>query len=54
MMRTTKEVLSGTPDKVSARLEQLSRDLAQQEYMAGTKLRMLAVEQGFAKVVGGV
>ena len=44
MMRTTREVLSGTPDNVSARLEELSRDLALHEYMAGTKLRMLAVE----------
>jgi hypothetical protein len=44
MMRTTREVLSGAPDNVSARLEELSRDLALHEYMAGTKLRMLAVE----------
>ena len=44
MMRASKELLSGTPDKVSARLEELSRDLAQHEYVAGTRLRMLAVE----------
>jgi len=29
---------------VSARLEELSRDMAQHEYVAGTRLRMLAVE----------
>src|SRR5206468_4539418 len=44
MMRASKELLSGTPDKVSARLEELSRDMAQHEYVAGTRLRMLAVE----------
>jgi hypothetical protein len=44
-MRTvTKELLSGTPDEVSARLEELSRGLALYEYMASTRLRMLAVE----------
>jgi hypothetical protein len=44
MMRASKELLSGTPDKVSARLEELSRDMVQHEYVAGTRLRMLAVE----------
>jgi hypothetical protein len=44
MMRASKELLSGTPDKVSARLEELSSDMAQHEYVAGTRLRMLAVE----------
>ena len=44
MMRASKELLSGTPDEVSARLEELSRDMAQHEYVAGTRLRMLAVE----------
>jgi hypothetical protein len=44
MMRATKDALSGTPDKVSARLEELSRNLAQHDYAAGTRLRMLAVE----------
>ena len=44
MMRASKELLSGTPDKVSARLEELSRDMAQHDYVAGTRLRMLAVE----------
>ncbi len=43
-MRTTKELLSGTPDKVSARLEELSRSLDEHDYLAGTRLRMLAVE----------
>jgi hypothetical protein len=44
MMTVTRELLSGTPEKVSARLEELSRDLANPEYLAGTRLRMLAVE----------
>ena len=44
MMKAKKELLSGTPDKVSARLEELCRELGQHEYMAGTRLRMLAVE----------
>ncbi len=43
-MKATRELLSGTPDEVSARLEDLSRGLALHEYMAGTRLRMLAVE----------
>ncbi len=43
-MRATKELLSGPPEKVSARLEELTRDMARHEYMAGTRLRMLAVE----------
>ena len=43
-MRASKELLSGTPDKVSARLEELSRDMAGHEYVAGTRMRMLAVE----------
>ena len=44
MMKAKKELLSGTPDKVSARLEELCRELDQHEYLAGTRLRMLAVE----------
>ncbi len=44
MMTATRELLSGTPEKVSARLEELSRDLTNHEYLAGTRLRMLAVE----------
>ena len=44
MMKANRELLSGTPDKVSARLEELCRELDQHEYMAGTRLRMLAVE----------
>jgi hypothetical protein len=44
MMKTNKEPLSGTSDKVSARLEELCREVDQHEYMAGTRLRMLAVE----------
>ena len=44
MMKSKKDPLSGTPDKVSARLEELCRELDRHEYMAGTRLRMLAVE----------
>ncbi len=44
MMSARKDLLSGTPDQVSARLEELSREMAQHEYLAGTRLRMLAVE----------
>ena len=44
MMKANKELLSGTPDKVSARLEELCQELDQHEYLAGTRLRMLAVE----------
>jgi hypothetical protein len=44
MMRASKELLGGTPEKVSARLEELCREMAQDEYLAGTRLRMLAVE----------
>ena len=43
MMKAKKDQLSGTPDKVSARLEELCRELDLHEYMAGTRLRMLAV-----------
>lgn len=43
MMRATRDVLSGTPDEVTARLEKLSLNLAPHEYLAGTRLRMLAV-----------
>ncbi len=44
MMRASKELLSGTPEKVSARLEELCREMAQNDYLAGTRLRLLAVE----------
>jgi len=44
MMLAKKELLSGTPDEVSARLEELCRELDLHEYTAGTRLRMLAVE----------
>jgi hypothetical protein len=44
MMTARKDLLSGTPDEVSARVEELSRGLAQYEYLAGTRLRLLAVE----------
>jgi len=44
MMKSKKDPLSGTPDQVSERLEELCRELDRHEYMAGTRLRMLAVE----------
>ncbi len=44
MMKSKKDPLSGTADKVSARLEELCRELDRHEYIAGTRLRMLAVE----------
>jgi len=39
-----KDLLSGSPDEVSALLEELSRGLNPHEYAAGTRLRLLAVE----------
>ncbi len=44
MMTARKDVLSGTSDEVTARLEELSRGLAFHEYLTGTRLRSLAVE----------
>jgi hypothetical protein len=43
-MTARKELLSGSPDEVSARLEELSRGLIQHEYAAGMRLRLLAAE----------
>jgi hypothetical protein len=43
-MTARKDLLSGPSDEVSARLEELSRGLAQHEYAAGTRLRLLAIE----------
>jgi hypothetical protein len=43
-MTARKDLLSGSPDEVSSRLEELSRGLIQHEYAAGTRLRLLAVE----------
>jgi hypothetical protein len=44
MMTARKDLLSGTPDEVTAKLEELSRGLALYEYTSGTRLRSLAVE----------
>jgi hypothetical protein len=44
MITVRKDRLSGTPDEVSERVEELSRGMAMHEYMAGTRLRALAVE----------
>lgn len=42
-MRTArKDPLSGTPEEVDAKLEQLSKGTTHHEYLAGTQLRMLA------------
>jgi hypothetical protein len=43
-MTARKDLLSGSSDDVSARLEELSRGLTQHEYARGTRLRLLAVE----------
>ena len=43
-MTARKDLLSGSPDELSARLEELSRGLARHEYDAGIRLRLLAVE----------
>lgn len=44
MITVRKDRLSGTPDEVSEKVEELSRGMALHEYMAGTRLRALAVE----------
>jgi hypothetical protein len=44
MMRADKALLSGTPEKVSARLEELCQELDQPEYLAGARLRLLAIK----------
>ncbi len=44
MMTVRKDLLTGTPDEVSRRVEDLSRGMSLHEYMAGTRLRALAVE----------
>jgi len=43
-MTARRDLLSGSSDEVSARLEELSRELSQSEHAAGTRLRLLAVE----------
>jgi hypothetical protein len=43
-MTIRKELLSGTPDEVAVKLEKLSLEMPNHEYMAGTRLRSLAVE----------
>ncbi len=43
-MTARKDLLSGSSDEVSARLEELSQGLSQNEYAAGIRLRLLAVE----------
>ena len=44
MMTVRKDLLSGTPDEVSKKVEELSRGMALHEYVTGTRLRALAVE----------
>lgn len=42
-MRTARmDVLNGTAEEVDAKLEQLSKGMPHYEYLAGTRLRMLA------------
>ena len=43
MITVNKQLLSGTPDDVRARVEYLARDQDHLEYLAGTWLRELAV-----------
>jgi hypothetical protein len=43
MMTARRDVLSGTPEEIASMLEQLSRGMANHEYLAGTQLRTLAV-----------
>ena len=43
MITVSKQLLSGTPDDVRARVEYLARDQDHLEYLAGTWLRELAV-----------
>jgi len=42
MMTARKDMLNGTPEEVAGMLEQLSRGMANREYLAGTQLRVLA------------
>jgi hypothetical protein len=42
MMTARKDMLNGTPEEVAGMLEQLSRGMANHEYLAGTQLRVLA------------
>ncbi len=44
MITVNKQLLSGTPDDVRARVEYLARDQDDHEYLAGTWLRELAVK----------
>jgi hypothetical protein len=43
-MTSRKDLLNGSPDEVSAQLEELSRGLTQHEYASSARLRLLAVE----------
>jgi hypothetical protein len=43
-MTARKDLLSGSSDEVSARLEELARGFAHYEYAGGTRLRLLAIE----------
>src|SRR5579862_9186137 len=42
MMNVRKDVLSGTPDEIASKLEEISRGISPHEYLAGTQLRALA------------
>lgn len=42
MITVQKDVLSGTPDEIAIKLEQISKRISRQEYFAGTQLRALA------------
>lgn len=42
MMTVRKDVLTGTPDEIARKLEQISKGISRHEYLAGTRLRALA------------
>ena len=42
MMTARKDLLSGTPEEIADKLEQLSKGITLHEYLAGTQLRSLA------------
>lgn len=44
MIGARSDVLSGTPDEIADMLDELSRPMELHEYLAGTRLRTLAIE----------
>src|SRR5919108_5346977 len=52
MITVNKRLLSGTPDDVRATVEDLARDQDHLEYLAGTRLRELAVKLAMCDGLG--